>query len=76
MTPSLQAEEKKLPVVQDGRGSLLFITEEEKLFGFDSHFTDGPNVSTSKRRKLLAKSWSVQVVKNLLQPLTEYFKKS
>lgn len=41
----------------------------EKLFGLPEHYTDVQNISTTIRQKLLGKSWSVQVICELLTPL-------
>lgn len=63
-----------LPVIEDGQETGLLITERERLFGFPSHFTDGPNLSINQREKLLGKAWSVPVVEKILSPLTKIFK--
>lgn len=62
-----------LPVAEDGRDTHLLITEQEVLFGFPAHYTDGPNLSISDRRKLLGKAWCVPVVEDLLRPLATLF---
>ncbi|XP_034250164.1 DNA (cytosine-5)-methyltransferase 3C-like [Thrips palmi] len=51
-----------LPVTEEGIPSHLYITEQEELFGFPPHYTDGPNLSVTDRRKLLGKSWCVPVL--------------
>ncbi|XP_034251362.1 DNA (cytosine-5)-methyltransferase 3C-like [Thrips palmi] len=63
-----------LPVIQDGHETGLLITERERLFGFPTHFTDGPNLSIRKRECLLGKAWSVPVVEKILSPLKSIFK--
>lgn len=67
-------KEMQLPVMDDGSESCLLITERERLFGFPAHFTDGPNLSLHRRQCLLGNAWSVPVIQNILQPLTELFK--
>ena len=44
-----------------------------RLFGFPAHYTDVSNLSNTKRRALLGRSWSVQVITEILRPLTQYF---
>ena len=41
--------------------------------GFPEHYTNIGNLSPTKRKKLLRKSWSVPIVKHLLRPLTQFF---
>ncbi|KAM4736751.1 uncharacterized protein FYW61_004416 [Anableps anableps] len=62
-----------LPVVQNGREDILWITELEKIFGFPKHYTDVRNMNRQQRQKLLGKAWSVPVVRHLFAPLKEYF---
>ena len=64
---------KKYPVLEEGKESLLFVTELELLFGFREHFTDASDLSVSDRRKLLGNAWSVNVVGQILKPLTIMF---
>uniref|UniRef100_A0A3B5MFJ7 DNA (cytosine-5-)-methyltransferase n=1 Tax=Xiphophorus couchianus TaxID=32473 RepID=A0A3B5MFJ7_9TELE len=62
-----------LPVVQNGREDILWITELEKIFGFPKHYTDARNMNRQQRQKLLGKAWSVPVIRHLFAPLKEYF---
>ncbi|XP_034232825.1 DNA (cytosine-5)-methyltransferase 3C-like [Thrips palmi] len=66
--------EQCLPVTEEGVPSHLYITEQEQLFGFPSHYTDGPNLSVTDRRKLLGKAWCIPVVVDLLKFLCPLFK--
>ena len=43
------------------------------LFGFPEHYTDIGNIAPTKRLKILAKSWSVAVIKEILRPLKAFF---
>ena len=43
------------------------------LFGFPDHYTDIGNICPTKRLKILAKSWSVPVIKKILEPLKKFF---
>lgn len=65
-----------LPVVEEGKPCPLFITELESLFGFPPHFTDGPNLSLTDRRKVLGKSFCVPVIQHILMPLQSMFRTS
>uniref|UniRef100_A0A3Q3WAK7 DNA (cytosine-5-)-methyltransferase n=1 Tax=Mola mola TaxID=94237 RepID=A0A3Q3WAK7_MOLML len=62
-----------LPVLQDGKGDILWITELEKIFGFPKHYTDVRNMSRQQRQKVLGKAWSVPVIRHLFAPLKDYF---
>ncbi|MEQ2298178.1 hypothetical protein AMECASPLE_002504 [Ameca splendens] len=62
-----------LPVLQNGREDILWITELEKIFGFPKHYTDARNMNRQQRQKLLGKAWSVPVIRHLFAPLKEYF---
>ncbi|MEQ2187433.1 hypothetical protein GOODEAATRI_004675, partial [Goodea atripinnis] len=62
-----------LPVMQNGREDILWITELEKIFGFPKHYTDARNMNRQQRQKLLGKAWSVPVIRHLFAPLKEYF---
>ncbi|KAK7501942.1 hypothetical protein BaRGS_00006694, partial [Batillaria attramentaria] len=61
------------PVNMEGTDDFMWISELERLFGFPPHYTDVGNLAPGKRRALLGKSWSVQVVTEILRPLTQYF---
>ncbi|KAL8586041.1 hypothetical protein ACOMHN_023684 [Nucella lapillus] len=62
-----------LPVSMAGAQDTLWLSELERLFGFPAHYTDVSNLPPTKRRALLGRSWSVQVVTEILRPLTQYF---
>uniref|UniRef100_A0A3Q2PPK7 DNA (cytosine-5-)-methyltransferase n=1 Tax=Fundulus heteroclitus TaxID=8078 RepID=A0A3Q2PPK7_FUNHE len=62
-----------LPVMQNGKEDILWITELEKIFGFPKHYTDVRNMNRQQRQKLLGKAWSVPVIRHLFAPLKEYF---
>lgn len=53
-----------------GEKSNISVQEMEKLFGLPEHYTDVQNLSPTMRQKLLGKSWSVQVICELLTPLS------
>lgn len=53
-----------------GEKSNISVQEMEKLFGLPEHYTDVQNLSPTIRQKLLGKSWSVQVICELLTPLS------
>ncbi|KAL4152868.1 hypothetical protein QTP88_000701 [Uroleucon formosanum] len=71
----LQDSKSRNPVCQDGQYTGLFITEIEVIFGFPQHFTDVGDLSISSRQKLLGRAWSVQVIRDLLEMLSEKFAK-
>lgn len=54
----------------------LWITELERLFGYDSHYTDVGNIPLAKRQQLLGRAWSVPVVTNILRPLSTCFSRN
>uniref|UniRef100_UPI003AADEB4B uncharacterized protein n=1 Tax=Centroberyx gerrardi TaxID=166262 RepID=UPI003AADEB4B len=62
-----------LPVMQNGKEDILWITELEKIFGFPKHYTDVRNMNRQQRQKVLGKSWSVPVIRHLFAPLKDYF---
>ncbi|KAJ0036197.1 hypothetical protein NQD34_004874 [Periophthalmus magnuspinnatus] len=62
-----------LPVLQNGTGDILWITEIEKIFGFPKHYTDVRNMNRQQRQKVLGKAWSVPVIRHLFAPLKDYF---
>ncbi|XP_070766006.1 uncharacterized protein [Enoplosus armatus] len=62
-----------LPVLQNGREDILWITELEKIFGFPKHYTDVRNMNRQQRQKVLGKAWSVPVIRHLFAPLKDYF---
>lgn len=66
-------KEDLLPVVMNGKEDNIWITELERVFGFPPHYTDIGNLSTTRRQRLIGKSWSVPVVQYILSPLTQYF---
>lgn len=53
-----------------GEKSNISVQEMEKLFGLPEHYTDVQNLSPTIRQKLLGKSWSVQVICELLTPIS------
>jgi len=57
-----------------GESDTLWTTELEEIFGFPRHYTDVKNLSASDRQKLIGRSWSVQTIMAILQPLCSYFK--
>ncbi|CAL1294732.1 unnamed protein product [Larinioides sclopetarius] len=63
-----------LPVEMNGEYDVLWITELERIFGFPIHYTDTGNLNIQKRQELLGRSWSVPVIKDILQPLKNFFK--
>ncbi|XP_033735640.1 DNA (cytosine-5)-methyltransferase 3A-like [Pecten maximus] len=62
-----------LPVMMNGKEDNIWISELERVFGFPPHYTDVGNLPTTRRQRLLGKSWSVPVVQHILSPLTQYF---
>uniref|UniRef100_A0A667Y0M7 DNA (cytosine-5-)-methyltransferase n=1 Tax=Myripristis murdjan TaxID=586833 RepID=A0A667Y0M7_9TELE len=62
-----------LPVIDNGKDDILWITELEKIFGFPKHYTDVRNMNRQQRQKALGKSWSVPVIRHLFAPLKDYF---
>lgn len=62
------------PIMMKGESDTLWITELEEIFGFPRHYTDVKNLSATKRQKLIGKSWSVQTLTAILQPLCSFFK--
>ncbi|XP_029361483.1 uncharacterized protein LOC115045764 [Echeneis naucrates] len=62
-----------LPVYQNGKEDILWITELEKIFGFPKHYTDVRNMNRQQRQKVLGKAWSVPVIRHLFAPLKDYF---
>ncbi|KAF3697374.1 DNA (cytosine-5)-methyltransferase 3B [Channa argus] len=62
-----------LPVLENGREDILWITELEKIFGFPKHYTDVRNMNRQQRQKVLGKAWSVPVIRHLFAPLKDYF---
>ncbi|MEN2498658.1 MAG: hypothetical protein MHMPM18_002933 [Marteilia pararefringens] len=75
MTNSLysNSRSKDLPVKMGESDSSIWITELEQIFGFLPHYTDIGYLSPNGRLKVLGVSWSVNVIKHLLQPLKEFF---
>lgn len=63
-----------LPVMMNGEGDVLWVTELETIFGFPKHYTDVGNVPLGRRQQLLGKSWSVPVIKHIFAPLRNFFK--
>ena len=65
-----QKKKDKYPVVDfDGEECLLNVHEQERLFHFGEGFTDNGNLSISRRKKLVGKSWVIPVITYLLNPL-------
>ncbi|EZA48382.1 DNA (cytosine-5)-methyltransferase 3A [Ooceraea biroi] len=62
------------PIMMRGECDTLWITELEEVFGFPRHYTDVRNLSATNRQKLIGRSWSVQTLTAILQPLCSYFK--
>ncbi|GAA6229485.1 uncharacterized protein LOC108873305 [Lates japonicus] len=62
-----------LPVLQNSKEDILWITELEKIFGFPKHYTDVRNMNRQQRQKVLGKAWSVPVIRHLFAPLKDYF---
>ncbi|XP_050394662.2 DNA (cytosine-5)-methyltransferase 3A [Patella vulgata] len=69
----LGKDDKGFPVKMDGMDAGIWIPELERVFGFPSHYTDVGNLPPTRRQKLLGKSWSVTVLKNILMPLKQYY---
>ena len=44
-----------------------------RVFGFPDHYTDVGNLPVTRRRQMIGKAWSVPVVRNILNILTEFF---
>ncbi|PNF35204.1 hypothetical protein B7P43_G07646 [Cryptotermes secundus] len=63
------------PVRMNGKEDTLWITELERVFGFETHYTDTGNLGISKRQQLLGRAWSVHVAVHLMKPLQSVFKK-
>ncbi|XP_034231386.1 DNA (cytosine-5)-methyltransferase 3C-like isoform X2 [Thrips palmi] len=61
-------------VFQNGEPSELHLTEIEKSLGFPSHFTD-VNLPYTRRLKLLGKTWDIDIVQDILEPLCTLFRK-
>ncbi|XP_074498757.1 uncharacterized protein LOC141772022 isoform X2 [Sebastes fasciatus] len=68
-----KAGDSRLPVLENGREDILWITELEKIFGFPKHYTDVRNMNRQQRQKVLGKAWSVPVIRHLFAPLKDYF---
>uniref|UniRef100_A0A5S6R3L8 DNA (cytosine-5-)-methyltransferase n=1 Tax=Trichuris muris TaxID=70415 RepID=A0A5S6R3L8_TRIMR len=64
------------PVEMDGRPDILWPTEIERLFGFPVHYTDVGGLPPSKRQKLIGQGWTVPVVKHIMRPLQNFFKRT
>ncbi|XP_067209119.1 uncharacterized protein [Linepithema humile] len=62
------------PIIMKGESDTLWTTELEEIFGFPRHYTDVKNLSATDRQKLIGRSWSVQTIMAILQPLCSYFK--
>ncbi|KAL5008110.1 hypothetical protein ScPMuIL_013691 [Solemya velum] len=62
------------PVSMNGKEDSIWISELEGIFGFPAHYTDVGNLPQTRRQGLLARAWSVPVIKHLLKPLQQYFK--
>ncbi|XP_046552801.1 DNA (cytosine-5)-methyltransferase 3B-like [Haliotis rubra] len=61
------------PIEMEGETTGIWISEVERLFGFPPHYTDVGNMPATRRQKLLGKSWSIPIMRNLLTPLRQYF---
>ncbi|KAF7655055.1 hypothetical protein LDENG_00061180, partial [Lucifuga dentata] len=66
-------DDSQLPVIQNGKEDILWITELERIFGFPKHYTDVRNMNRQQRQKVLGKAWSVPVIRHLFAPLKDYF---
>jgi len=73
-TISIIGKAELKPIIMKGKTDTIWITELEEIFGFPRHYTDVKNLSATNRQKLLGKSWSVQTLTAILQPLCLYFK--
>ncbi|XP_048240340.1 uncharacterized protein LOC124113634 [Haliotis rufescens] len=61
------------PIEMEGETTGIWIPEVERLFGYPPHYTDVGNLPATRRQKLLGKSWSIPIMRNLLTPLRQYF---
>lgn len=63
------------PVIESATGarSPLYLSELELIFGFDINYLHGPLLSNSIRRKLIGRAMSVDVLQDILRPLTFMF---
>ncbi|XP_076338328.1 DNA (cytosine-5)-methyltransferase 3B-like isoform X5 [Tachypleus tridentatus] len=52
----------------------LRVTDIEQVFGFPKHYTDTGNIPLGRRQQLLAKAWSVPIMKHIFMPLRNFFK--
>ncbi|KFD53847.1 hypothetical protein M513_05353 [Trichuris suis] len=64
------------PVEMDGRPDILWPTEIERLFGLPVHYTDVGGLPPSKRQKLIGQGWTIPVVKHIMRPLQNFFKRT
>lgn len=69
-----QGKKSILPVVMNGEGDVLWVTELELVFGFPKHYTDVGNIPLGRRQQLLGKAWSVPVIKHIFSPLRNFFR--
>ncbi|XP_037076273.1 DNA (cytosine-5)-methyltransferase 3B-like [Pollicipes pollicipes] len=61
------------PVVMDGQGDVMWITEIEQMFGLPRHYTDLGSLGPQRRQQLLGRAWSAPVVRHILSSLTPFF---
>lgn len=74
--PSSEKVNGEYPVIDStitGLPSPLFLTELEVIFGFPIGYLHGPLISNSSRRKLIGRSMCIQVLVDILRPLTLVF---
>lgn len=65
----------QFPVIDcyTGARSPLYLSELELIFGFPVGYLHGPLISNSCRRKLIGRAMSVDVLEDILRPLTLKF---
>ncbi|XP_034243140.1 DNA (cytosine-5)-methyltransferase 3C-like [Thrips palmi] len=67
-------KDRKLPVLDDGKESVLLTVEKERAFGLPTSFTDGADLSIGDRSKLLGQAWCANSMLEIMKPLTKVFK--
>lgn len=68
-----QGRDALKPILMNETNDTLWITELEEIFGFPKHYTDVKNLCATKRQKLIAMSWSVQTIMEIMRPLCNFF---
>ncbi|XP_043279842.1 uncharacterized protein [Venturia canescens] len=68
-----QGRDALKPILMNETNDTLWITELEEIFGFPKHYTDVKNLCATKRQKLIAMSWSVQTIVEIMRPLCNFF---